>query len=425
MRQCLPGKGPYKSQAQGDQHGAKGAAGQGDGPITIFSWTCPSCSGRRLCGSTTRPRSFSSRFLSHSGACAGCGETPYLKLLTQLFGDRLLIANATGCSSIYGGDLPTTPYTTNREGRGPAWANSLFEDNAEFGFGFRLALDAQIAAARRLVKLLAPHVGDVLATELLGADQGSEAGIAAQRERVAALRRRLCDLKKNPEALRLDTLADYLVKKSMAGRGRWMGLRHRLQQSRSRSRETGVTCNVLVLDTEVYSNTGGQQSKATPLGAAAKFAATGKPVGKKDLSLLATMYGHVYVARVAFGAKMAQTAQAFLEAERYPGPSLIVAYSHCIAHGYDMAQGPAQQKRAVNSGVWPLYQFDPVRLANGEPPLHLDYGPPKANVADYMGNKSRSRMVERAHPERYKKFIEEFAGGGATSIHSVPAVGRY
>ena len=295
----------------------------------------------------------------------------------------------------------------NEPGRaGAAWANSLFEDNAEFGFGFRLALDAQMAAARRLVKLLAPHVGDVLATELLGADQGSEAGIAAQRERVAALRRRLRELK-DPEALRLDTLADYLVKKSvwLVGGDGWAydigygGLDHVLADRRD--------VNVLVLDTEVYSNTGGQQSKATPLGAAAKFAATGKPVGKKDLSLLATMYGHVYVARVAFGAKMAQTAQAFLEADTYPGPSLIVAYSHCIAHGYDMAQGPAQQKRAVDSGVWPLYRFDPVRLANGEPPLHLDYGPPKANVADYMGNKSRFRMVERAHPERYKKFIEE------------------
>ncbi len=342
----------------------------------------------------------------YSGACAGCGETPYLKLLTQLFGDRLLVANATGCSSIYGGNLPTTPYTTNREGRGPAWANSLFEDNAEFGFGFRLAHDTQTAAARRLVKLLAPHVGDALVTELLGADQGSEAGITAQRERVAELRRLLRELK-GPEALRLDTLADYLVKKSiwLVGGDGWAydigygGLDHVLAARRD--------VNVLVLDTEVYSNTGGQQSKATPLGAAAKFAAAGKSVGKKDLSLLATMYGHVYVARVAFGAKMAQTAQAFLEADAYPGPSLIVAYSHCIAHGYDMAQGAAQQKRAVDSGVWPLYRFDPVRLANGEPPLHLDYGPPKAKVADYMCNESRFRMIERADPERYKKFVEE------------------
>ena len=322
------------------------------GPITIFSWTCPNCRGRRLCELDHKGSQFLEPLFEYSGACAGCGETPYLKLLTQLFGDRLLVANATGCSSIYGGNLPTTPYTTNREGRGPAWANSLFEDNAEFGFGFRLALDAQMAAARRLVKLLAPHVGDVLATELLGADQGSEAGIAAQRERVAALRRRLRELKDH-EALRLDTLADYLVKKSvwLVGGDGWAydigygGLDHVLADRRD--------VNVLVLDTEVYSNTGGQQSKATPLGAAAKFAAAGRPVGKKDLSLLATMYGHVYVARVAFGAKMAQTAQAFLEADAYPGPSLIVAYSHCIAHGYDMAQGPAQQKRAVDSGSLP------------------------------------------------------------------------
>jgi pyruvate-ferredoxin/flavodoxin oxidoreductase len=342
----------------------------------------------------------------YSGACAGCGETPYLKLLTQLFGDRLLVANATGCSSIYGGNLPTTPYTTNRDGRGPAWANSLFEDNAEFGFGFRLALDVQMATARRLVKLLASQVGDTLATALLGADQGSEAGIAAQRERVAALRARLRELK-DPEALHLDILADYLVKKSvwLVGGDGWAydigygGLDHVLANWRD--------VNVLVLDTEVYSNTGGQQSKATPLGAAAKFAISGKPIGKKDLSLLATMYGHVYVARVAFGAKMAQTAQAFVEADAYHGPSLIVAYSHCIAHGYDMSQGAAQQKRAVDSGVWPLYRFDPVRLAKGEPPLHLDYGPPKAKVADYMANESRFRMIERANPERYKKFVKE------------------
>jgi pyruvate-ferredoxin/flavodoxin oxidoreductase len=341
----------------------------------------------------------------YSGACAGCGETPYLKLLTQLFGDRLLVANATGCSSIYGGNLPTTPYTTNREGRGPAWSNSLFEDNAEFGFGFRLALDAHVAAARALVERLAPQFGDKLATEILGADQKTETGIAAQRDRVAALKKNLGDVK-TAEARRLVSLADYLVKKSvwLVGGDGWAydigygGLDHVLASRRD--------VNVLVMDTEVYSNTGGQQSKATPLGAAAKFAAAGKPVGKKDLSLLATMYGHVYVARVAFGAKMAQTAQAFLEAEAYPGPSLIVAYSHCIAHGYDMAQGAAQQKLAVDSGVWPLYRFDPVRLRNGEAPLHLDYGPPKAKVADYMRNESRFRMVERAHPERYKEFVE-------------------
>jgi pyruvate-ferredoxin/flavodoxin oxidoreductase len=342
----------------------------------------------------------------YSGACAGCGETPYLKLLTQLFGDRLLIANATGCSSIYGGNLPTTPYTTNRDGRGPAWSNSLFEDNAEFGFGFRLALDAHIAAARGLVQRLAPQIGDGLATALLEADQTGEGGIAAQRERVVALRRQLAGLT-SAEARRLETLADYLVKKSvwLVGGDGWAydigygGLDHVLANRRD--------VNILVMDTEVYSNTGGQQSKATPLGAAAKFAASGKPIGKKDLGLLANMYGHVYVAKVAFGAKMVQTAQAFLEAESYPGPSLIIAYSHCIAHGYDMAHGASQQKLAVDSGVWPLYRFDPRRLVKGEPPLHLDYGPPKAKVADYMRNESRFRMVERADPARYKTFVAE------------------
>jgi len=342
----------------------------------------------------------------YSGACAGCGETPYLKLLTQLFGDRLLVANATGCSSIYGGNLPTTPYTTNRDGRGPAWSNSLFEDNAEFGFGFRLALDAHVAAAKVLLERLASTIGETLVSEILGADQKTETGIAAQRDRVAALKKKLGDAK-TAEARHLATLADYFVKKSvwLVGGDGWAydigygGLDHVLASRRD--------VNVLVMDTEVYSNTGGQQSKATPLGAAAKFAAAGKPVNKKDLGLLATMYGHVYVARVAFGAKMAQTAQAFLEAEAHPGPSLIVAYSPCIAHGYDLAQGVAQQKLAVDAGVWPLYRFDPARLYRGEPPLHLDYAAPKAKVGDYMRNESRFRMVERADPERYAKFVEE------------------
>jgi pyruvate-ferredoxin/flavodoxin oxidoreductase len=349
---------------------------------------------------------FMEPLFEYSGACAGCGETPYLKLLTQLFGDRLLIANATGCSSIYGGNLPTTPYTTNRDGRGPAWSNSLFEDNAEFGFGFRMALDAHVAAARGLLQALAPQVGDGLVTSILDADQAGEAGIAEQRKRVEALRRHLSGLS-SAEARRLETLADYLVKKSvwLVGGDGWAydigygGLDHVLANRRD--------VNILVLDTEVYSNTGGQQSKATPLGAAAKFAAAGKPIGKKDLGLLANMYGHVYVAKVAFGAKMPQTAQAFLEAESYAGPSLIIAYSHCIAHGYDMAQGVSQQKLAVESGVWPLYRFDPRRLVKGEPPLRLDYGPPKAKVADYLRNESRFRTIERADPARYKTFVAE------------------
>ena len=342
----------------------------------------------------------------YSGACAGCGETPYIKLLTQLFGDRLLVANATGCSSIYGGNLPTTPYTTNRDGRGPAWSNSLFEDNAEFGFGFRMALDAHGAASRELLRRLAPQIGEGLVTSLLDADQTSEAGIEEQRRRVLTLRRALAGVQ-GADARRLESLADYLVKKSvwLVGGDGWAydigygGLDHVLANQRD--------VNILVLDTEVYSNTGGQQSKATPLGAAAKFASAGKTIGKKDLGLLANMYGHVYVAKVAFGAKMAQTAQAFLEAEAYPGPSLIIAYSHCIAHGYDMAFGVAQQKLAVDSGVWPLYRFDPRRLVRGEPPLHLDYGPPKAKVADYLRNESRFRMVERADPARYKTFVEQ------------------
>jgi pyruvate-ferredoxin/flavodoxin oxidoreductase len=342
----------------------------------------------------------------YSGACAGCGETPYLKLLTQLFGDRLLIANATGCSSIYGGNLPTTPYTTNSEGRGPAWSNSLFEDNAEFGFGFRLALDAHQNAVRVLVEHLASELGDSLATELLNANQSNEKGIFEQRARVKVLREKLAGIG-SAEARRLEQLADYLVKKSvwLVGGDGWAydidygGLDHVLASRRN--------VNILVLDTEVYSNTGGQQSKATPLGASVKFAAGGKSVGKKDLGLLANMYGHVYVARVAFGAKMIQTAQAFQEAESYDGPSLIIAYSHCIAHGYDMANGAAQQKLAVESGVWPLYRFDPRRLVKGEAPLNLDYGPPKPKVAEYMRNESRFRMIERANPERFKEFLEE------------------
>jgi len=341
----------------------------------------------------------------YSGACSGCGETPYLKLLTQLFGDRTLIANATGCSSIYGGNLPTTPYTVNREGRGPAWSNSLFEDNAEFGLGLRLGVDSHAEHARALLKTLGGSLGDTMIQELLEADQSGEAGILAQRDRVLQLRKRLAELH-TPEARRLEVLSDYLVKKSvwLVGGDGWAydigfgGLDHVLSSRRD--------LNILILDTEVYSNTGGQQSKATPLGASAKFAAAGKETGKKDLGLLATSYGHVYVAQIAFGAKMSQTVQTFLEAEAYPGPSLIIAYSHCIAHGYDMAQGASQQKLAVDSGVWPLYRFDPRRMVKGEPPLHLDSGAPTAKVADYMRNESRFRMIERTDPTRFRQFLK-------------------
>ncbi|MCX7895004.1 MAG: pyruvate:ferredoxin (flavodoxin) oxidoreductase, partial [Thermoanaerobaculum sp.] len=341
----------------------------------------------------------------YSGACAGCGETPYVKLLTQLFGDRALIGNATGCSSIYGGNLPTTPYTTNRDGRGPAWSNSLFEDTAEFAFGFRLAVDKHAEQARELLVQLGGQLGDNLVHQLLTADQYSEAGIAAQRERVRLLREKLAHLN-DPRARRLEVLADYLVRKSIwaVGGDGWAydigygGLDHVLAQGRD--------INLLVLDTEVYSNTGGQQSKATPLGAAAKFAMAGKSTAKKDLAMLAMTYGHVYVARVAFGAKDAQTVRAFLEADSYPGPSLIIAYSHCIAHGYDLAYGCEQQRLAVESGYWPLMRFDPRRVEAGEPPLKLDSGAPKVPLSQYVGNETRFRMVQQADPERFRKLME-------------------
>jgi pyruvate-ferredoxin/flavodoxin oxidoreductase len=340
----------------------------------------------------------------YSGACAGCGETPYLKLATQLFGDRMLIANATGCSSIYGGNLPTTPYTTNGDGRGPAWSNSLFEDNAEFGLGMRLAVDSLAMQASTLVTGLASRLGDALVTGLRGADQSTEAGIAAQREGVVALRAKLAEIG-GPQAARLAEIADYLVRKNVwiVGGDGWAydigfgGLDHVLS--------TGRDVNILVLDTEVYSNTGGQASKATPLGAAAKFAVAGKETGKKDLGMMAMMYGNVYVARIAFGARDMQTVTAFREAESYPGPSLLIAYSPCIAHGYDLALGAEQQKKAVDSGVWPLYRWDPRRVAEGKPPLLLDSGPPKISPRDYMRNETRFRMVERRDPARFRRLM--------------------
>ncbi len=341
----------------------------------------------------------------YSGACAGCGETPYIKLMTQLFGDRTVIANATGCSSIYGGNLPTTPYTTNGDGRGPAWANSLFEDNAEFGLGIRLALDKHAEQARELLARQREAVGDELCAALLGGAQEDEAGIAAQRARVQTLRERLRAVGGGP-ATRLDELADYLVRKNVwiVGGDGWAydigygGLDHVLA--------SGKDVNILVLDTEVYSNTGGQASKATPRGAAAKFAADGKSGVKKDLGLLAMTYGNVYVARIAFGARDAQTVRAFLEAESYPGPSLLIGYSPCIAHGYDLVHGLAQQKRAVETGYWPLYRFDPRRAAAGESPLKLDSSAPKGNLVDFERNETRFRMVEQQDPDRFRMLAD-------------------
>ncbi|MEZ5293142.1 MAG: pyruvate:ferredoxin (flavodoxin) oxidoreductase [Vicinamibacterales bacterium] len=342
----------------------------------------------------------------YSGACAGCGETPYIKLMTQLFGDRAVIANATGCSSIYGGNLPTTPYTTNADGRGPAWANSLFEDNAEFGLGLRLSVDQHVTETRELLTSMRADVGEGLADALLTASQDDEAAIAAQRDRVRALRGRLGAID-SPRARRLDLLADYLVRKSIwiVGGDGWAydigfgGLDHVMALGRD--------VNILVLDTEVYSNTGGQQSKATPLGASAKFAIAGKTTAKKDLAAMAIDYGHVYVARIAFGAKDVQTVKALVEAESYPGPSLVIAYSHCIAHGYDMEHGLDQQKLAVDTGYWPLFRYDPRLAAQGQNPFALDSAAPKAELGRFVRNEARFRLVEQQDPERFKALLAQ------------------
>jgi pyruvate-ferredoxin/flavodoxin oxidoreductase len=340
----------------------------------------------------------------YSGACSGCGETPYVKLMTQLFGDRAIIANATGCSSIYGGNLPTTPYTFNKEGRGPAWSNSLFEDNAEFGLGYRLTIDKHSQMARELVEKLSAEIGDALADGLLKADQSDEAGIYDQRVRVVALREKLASLKSN-EARNLESLADYLVKKSVwiVGGDGWAydigygGLDHVLASGRN--------VNLLVLDTEVYSNTGGQMSKSTPRGAVAKFAAGGKPLAKKDLGLHAINYGSVYVATVALGANDAQTVKAFLEAESYDGPSIIIAYSHCIAHGINMTTGMKNQKLAVDCGYWPLYRYDPRSTEQGKNPLTLDSKAPKIPLKDYAYQETRYKMLALSQPEEAKRLL--------------------
>ncbi len=341
----------------------------------------------------------------YSGACSGCGETPYVKLVTQLFGDRTMIANATGCSSIYGGNLPTTPYTVNRDGRGPAWSNSLFEDNAEFGFGMRLAIDKQTEIARELVQKLSSQIGEQLAKELLESDQAGEAGIYEQRERVKLLKSKLASVN-SPDAKRLLNVADNLVKRSVwiVGGDGWAydigygGLDHVLA--------SGKNVNILVLDTEVYSNTGGQMSKSTPRAAVAKFAAAGKPMRKKDLSLMALMYGNVYVARVAMGANDAQTVRAFLEAESYDGPSIIIAYAHCIEHGIDMSLGAQHQKVAVDTGYWPLFRFDPRQAHEGKNPFKLDSKSPKGSVGDFTSLETRFNMLKKTHPERVKFLME-------------------
>ena len=339
-----------------------------------------------------------------SGACAGCGETPYLRLLTQLFGDRLLVANATGCSSIYGGNLPTTPWSVNKEGRGPAWANSLFEDNAEFGLGFRVSLDAQRDEAERLLAGAGAGARSSRVRELLEAPQTTQAEIDAQRDRVAALEQTLQTLT-NPAARRLLTFTKHLVRKSVwiVGGDGWAydigygGLDHVLASGRN--------VNILVLDTEVYSNTGGQASKATPRGGVAKFAAGGKGSAKKDLGLMAVAYGNVYVAQIAMGASSQQTMDAFLEAEAHEGPSIIIAYSHCIAHGINMRFGMRQQKLAVESGHWPLYRFKPAAAGRERQEFVIDSQAPSIPLRAYAYNEIRYKMLSYTNPDEAKRLL--------------------
>jgi pyruvate-ferredoxin/flavodoxin oxidoreductase len=346
-----------------------------------------------------------------SGACAGCGETPYIKLATQLFGDRMIVANATGCSSIYGGNLPTTPWTQNAAGRGPAWANSLFEDNAEFGLGFRVSIDKQAEFAAQLLLQLTPELGEELVNSILNAVQKDEADIWEQRERVAILKQRLHELialdTQNSKLRTLKSLADYLVKKSVwiIGGDGWGydigfgGLDHVLA--------SGCNVNILILDTEVYSNTGGQNSKATPKAAVAKFASGGKAAGKKDIGLMAMTYGNVYVASVAMGARDEHTLKAFLEAEAYEGTSLIIAYSHCIAHGINMTTAMQNQKAAVDSGQWLLYRFNPERVKQGENPLQLDSHSPKLPIEEYLYLENRFKMLTKSSPEKARQLLQE------------------
>jgi pyruvate-ferredoxin/flavodoxin oxidoreductase len=341
-----------------------------------------------------------------SGACAGCGETPYIKLASQLFGDRMYVANATGCTSIYGGNLPTTPWTVNNQGRGPAWSNSLFEDNAEFGLGMRLTLDKQNEFAREILATMGAELGDDLVAGILNANQSTDKGIREQRERVAALKSKL-PKSKNPRAKMLLSVADAMVKKSVwiIGGDGWAydigygGLDHVLASGRN--------VNVMVVDTEVYSNTGGQSSKSTPIGAVAKFAAKGKGIGKKDLGLIAMSYRYVYVAAISMGANDQQSLKAMTEADAYDGPSLIIAYSHCIAHGIDMKNGLTQQKAAVQSGVWPLYRYNPANLLEGKNPLMLDSKDPTISVKDYAYQENRYRMLVQSDEARAEMLMGE------------------
>ena len=377
---------------------------EAEGANYDFFLGLPEMDRREVKVDTVKGSQFLQPLFEYSGACSGCGETPYVKLATQLFGDRMIVANATGCSSIYGGNLPTTPWSKNNDGRGPAWSNSLFEDNAEFGLGMRLAIDKHNEMARELVRALAPSIGEKLATDILAANQSDEPGIYAQRSRVEEMRKKLQGVN-SPEAKSLLSLAEALVKKSvwiMGGDG-WAydigygGLDHVLASGRN--------VNVLVLDTEVYSNTGGQMSKSTSRSAVAKFAAGGKPLAKKDLGLIAMQYGTVYVAGVAMGANDMQTIRAFIEAEAYDGPSIIIAYSHCIAHGINMTTGMTNQKAAVECGHWPLYRYNPMLAREGKNPLKLDSKAPKITFEDYAYTEARYKMLTKSNPEEAKRLM--------------------
>lgn len=376
-----------------------------------FFQTIPEFDRNKLNAATVKGSQFLEPLFEFSGACAGCGETPYVKLITQLYGDRMLIGNATGCSSIYGGNLPTTPYKTNAQGHGPTWCNSLFEDTAEFGLGFRLTVDKQAEQAKRLLHQLNGNIPDKLKEGLLTADQSDEPGIFEQRNRVAELKKILSEMPagngEEKTIKQLLSLADYLVHKSVwaFGGDGWAydigygGLDHVLASGRN--------VNLFVMDTEVYSNTGGQRSKATPLGSVAKFAASGKETPKKDLGLIGVSGGGAYVARIAMGANDAQTIRAIIEAEKYPGPSLIIAYSHCIAHGYNLKYGLNQQKLAVESGYWPLFRFNPALVEEGKNPFMLDSKPPKISFKEYAYNEMRYLMLTKSHPAAASAYLKQ------------------
>jgi len=372
----------------------------------VFFLDLPELDRTQLRRDSVKGSQFMVPLFEYSGACAGCGETPYVKLASQLFGDRMIIANATGCSSIYGGNLPTTPWAMNKEGRGPTWSNSLFEDNAEFGLGFRLAIDRQHAFGCELLDKLRGRLGGPFVDALIHADQTEEAGVIAQRKRVAELLDKLEHIE-TPESFNLKSVADALIRRSvwiMGGDG-WAydigfgGLDHVLASCRN--------VNVLVLDTEVYSNTGGQMSKATPRGAVAKFAAAGKASNKKDLGMMAMSYGNVYVAQVAIGANDNHTVKAFVEAESYDGPSIILAYSHCIAHGINMQKGMETHKAAVDSGHWPLYRYDPRRFAEGKNPLQLDSKAPSISIKQFEQMQNRFNILIKSRPDRADMLMAE------------------